>query len=368
MSRSSSVSNKDKSGKRSRGKQRREDSESFDARSQYKAYYPTPQQPAWTPSPQMASNMPLASPRNGAPMPNSYQNVPYSQMNQQYPTPMMGSGTMQFNQMGQVSSPSGNEVFAQLNSDVDQQFPQQQTMQQSVHPQYPGPPMQPYNQPMHPQGPQIPAPWQQNMYPNQYQGQSPPQMQQHSRGSSTAGQPTPYLYGQLPNTANPADPRSQHPIPGSFNRSAFNPKTQSFVPGNGGRSGPQQMMPQQPPQMHQQSMYPQQMYPQPVSQHGSPHSNYNGYAPPVPQFNGGGNNMGYGMSRQSSNNSLPSYHASPHIPNRPMVQQNMPHNLPANLPPNPGLAHHMSVNGHNGSHLPQYGNAATLPPKPPPAM
>ena len=137
-------------------------------------------------------------------------------------------------------------------------------------------------------------------------------------------QPIPYPYGQLPSTANLADPKSQHPIPGSFNRHAFNPKTQSFVPGNVG-------MPIQ----------------QPISHHGSPHIPYNGFSNP-PQFNNG---LGYNMSRQGSNTSLPSYHASPHMAPRPMMHQGV------------------SSNGHShGSHLPHFGNISTLPPKPPPAV
>jgi hypothetical protein len=134
----------------------------------------------------------------------------------------------------------------------------------------------------------------------------------------------PYPYGQLPSTANPADPKSQHPIPGSFNRHAFNPKTQSFVPGNVG-------MPVQ----------------QPISHHGSPHIPYNGFSNP-PQFSNG---LGYNMSRQGSNTSLPSYHASPHMAPRPMMHQGMPPNGPP-----------------HGSHLPHFGNISTLPPKPPPAV
>lgn len=351
MSRSSSVSNKDRSGKRSRGKQRREDSESFDARSQYKAYYPTPQQPAWTSSPHMVhSNM--TGPRNGVLLTNNYPNMAYPPMAQQYQSPMMaGAGTMQYNQ-------------------IAQQYPQQQQpVQHAPVQQYHGSSMQNYSQPMQnlSQTPQVSPPWQQSMYQGSYQGQSPAHMQQHSRGPGSGSGPVLYAYGQLPPTANPADPKSQHPIPGSFNRSTFNPKTQSFVPGNGGRPGPQPMMPQQ--QMHQQqAMFQQQIYQQPASHHGSSRmgTGYNGYGSNMQQHNGG--NVGYGMARQGSNNSLPSYHASPHIPNRPMVQQNMHQNLPANLPPNPGYAHHLSANGHNGSHLPQYGNAASLPPKPPPAL
>jgi len=179
----------------------------------------------------------------------------------------------------------------------------------------------------------------------------------------------PYPFGQLPSTANPADPKSQHPIPGSFNRHAFNPKTQSFVPGNPGLPIPQPMSHHGSP--HHGSPH-----------HGSPHLTYNAYTPPQQQF---GNGLGYNMARQGSNNSLPSYHASPHVAQRPVMhqgmQQSMPPNLPQNMPHNmaqgmgqampqglpqglPHGMHSMSQNGHVGN-LPHYGNPSTLPPKPP---
>lgn len=146
----------------------------------------------------------------------------------------------------------------------------------------------------------------------------------------------PYAYGQLPSTANPADPKSQHPIPGSFNRHAFNPKTQSFVPGNGA-------MPSQ----------------QPIAHHQSPHMQYNNFHSPQPYNNG---NVGYNMTRQGSNTSLPSsYHASPHMAPRAMMHQPMP-------PMPPGIPQAMNPGHQPGSHLPHFGNASTLPPKPPPTM
>lgn len=167
----------------------------------------------------------------------------------------------------------------------------------------------------------------------------------------------PYAFGQLPSTANPADPKSQHPIPGSFNRHAFNPKTQSFVPGNVGLPVPQ-------PMSHHGSPH-----------HGSPHQgsshlSYNPYPPPQQQQYGG---MGYNMARQGSNNSLPSYHASPHMASRPIMHQNMPQGLPQGMPHGavPGMpqnpTQNMSMhqqNGQVGKHLPNYGNPNTLPPKP----
>lgn len=77
------------------------------------------------------------------------------------------------------------------------------------------------------------------------------------------------------------------------------------------------------------------------------------------------------MARQGSNNSLPSYHASPHMAHRPMMHPGMPQNLPQGMSHAPGMAQgvnqgmSMSHNGQIGNHLPNYGNPSTLPPKPP---
>lgn len=158
----------------------------------------------------------------------------------------------------------------------------------------------------------------------------------------------PYAYGQLPAHINPHDPKSQHPIPGSYNRHAFNPKTQSFVPGNG-------MSPVQPPM----GPYNMPVPPHGSPQIGSPHLGYAGYnSPAPPQLYMGG--PGYGMSRQSSNSSLPAYHAPQHIPQHPPAHiPQMPNK--SGIPPqgpSAGL-------GQTFSHLPNYGNPATLPQKPP---
>ena len=175
----------------------------------------------------------------------------------------------------------------------------------------------------------------------------------------------PYAYGQLPTNINPSDPKSQHPIPGSYNRNhAFNPKTQSFIPGGNQMAAP----PPQPP------------FTAPGSHHGSPqimppHLAYNGYQPPPPPpFEG------YGMVRQGSSQSIGSYHGSPHLP--PHIPPHMQHPLP---PPNlhmvqpthqghPQLQHHTPLRpnpvppppGGNQvyGNLPNYGNPATLPQKP----
>jgi hypothetical protein len=84
--------------------------------------------------------------------------------------------------------------------------------------------------------------------------------------------------------------------------------------------------------------------------------------------------VGYNMARQGSNNSLPSYHASPHMGHRPMMHQGMPQGLPQGM--SHGVAQGIPLNlpqgvqglvqnAQIGNHLPNYGNPSTLPPKPP---
>ncbi|ATZ49431.1 hypothetical protein BCIN_04g05820 [Botrytis cinerea B05.10] len=340
MSRSSSVSTKDK-GKRGKvGKQRRDDSESFDVRSQYTPYFPQQQnQPAWIPTQNFGA---MGVQQYNGVMPNNYQN----QMQPQYAPPpqpfnpaMMSNGNMQ-----------------PYNNMTPPQFPQQSQPRYQPH----SAPITTYGTPA--QSPQPPQQWiPQNQYPGgQYQ----------SRGPVAGGPPNtiPYAFGQLPSTVNPADPKSQHPIPGSFiNRHAFNPKTQSFVPGSQGLPIPQPMSHHGSP--HHGSPH-----------HGSPHLSYSNFSPPQQQYGAG---MGYSMARQGSNSSLPSYHASPHMAHRPMMHQNMPQGLPQGLSQGhlqglpqglpqamphgmpPGMPQGMVPNGQVGSHLPNFGNPATLPPKPP---
>ena len=68
-----------------------------------------------------------------------------------------------------------------------------------------------------------------------YQPHIPSMMQGNP---STAGMPImTYPFGQLPFQPAMQGGRSQHPLPGSYNRQSFNPQTQAFVPSNG--FGPQ---------------------------------------------------------------------------------------------------------------------------------
>ncbi|KAF2973533.1 hypothetical protein GQX73_g175 [Xylaria multiplex] len=326
VSRASSVSAKDRSnlGKRGKtGKQRRDDSESFDSRSQYIKYFAPPQpQMEWAPQ-FISTNMQY----NGqASQPYQYQiPQPYQTPPQGYPTMMANNG---YSQYGNVPA------YPPQPQPLPSRYPSSNGSMGSGF----GPPAQPSPQ----------QSWQPNFNqaspPTSYQ----PRVPQPQPQGNTGPMGIPYAYGQLPAHANPHDPKSQHPIPGSYNRHAFNPKTQSFVPGNG-------MSPVQPPM----GPYNMTVPPHGSPQIGSPHLGYAGYnspAPPQPYMGG----PGYGMSRQSSNNSLPPYHAPQHIPQHPPAHLPQMPNKPGIPPqgPSAGL-------GQTFSHLPNYGNPATLPQKPP---
>jgi hypothetical protein len=108
MSRSSSVSTKERSGqgkKPKSAKQRRDDSESFDVRSQYTPFFPQQQVPTWVPTPQYSS---IGPQQFNVVAPNGYQNsVPQQQFgvpNPQFNSTVMTNANMQvYNNMPQVS-------------------------------------------------------------------------------------------------------------------------------------------------------------------------------------------------------------------------------------------------------------------------
>lgn len=364
MSRSSSVSTKDRAASTNRPKppkKRRDDSESFDSRSAYAPYFPPATVPTWIP----ASGYPPMAPQqfNGA-VQQAFQASmpqPYAAPPQPYNQPMVTNNVPLFNPVQQVTQTPVPSLDIPSLTNFQQYNPQNQPRFQNSH----SAPISAYGSPV--QSPPLPPQqWpQQAVYQGQYQQQGP-----LVRGAPST---IPYPFGQLPSTANPADPKSQHPIPGSFNRHAFNPKTQSFVPGNGGMQIPQPMSHHGSP--HHGSPH-----------HGSPHLPFNAFNPPQQQFAG---NMGYNMARQGSNSSVPSYHASPMMAHRPMMHQGMPqgpsqgmpqnfpqgmpqglpqgmpHGMSSGLPQN--IPHGMQMQQHTqmGTHLPNYGNLSTLPPKPP---
>ncbi|KAI1806808.1 hypothetical protein F4811DRAFT_103672 [Daldinia bambusicola] len=321
ISRASSVSAKDKSnlGKRGKtGKQRRDDSESFDSRSQYQPYY-HPHQPGWT-TPQY---IPIGHPQYSSPVQPPYPNpMPqaYAPPAQPYPAMMPNAAFPQYGNMPMY--PPQTQVT-----------PPRYTASTNNTGTYAGPVQTP------------PQQWQ----PNYNQAPSLSPYQSRAAQPQTPGNPgpvgIPYAFGQLPANANPHDPKSQHPIPGSYNRHAFNPKTQSFVPSNG-------MVQVQPP------LPPYNMGGHGSPQVGSPHLAYSAYSgsPAPPQAYVGG--PGYGMSRQGSNSSLPAYH--PPLPQHPSAH--LPQ-VPAQVPNKPSIP--PTGPTQTFSHLPTYGNPATLPQKPP---
>jgi hypothetical protein len=338
MSRASSVSaNKSNVGKRAKAnKQRRDDSDSFDSRNQYTPYW-GPQQQTWVPQPQPqygpvppASNQFNGQPPMGysAPVPPSYphQAAPYPGA----PGMMPGAACPTYPmpsyppQPGPPRYPPGGSPMTSYGSPVASGPPQQSWPQPSMNaPAYP------------PRGPAATGP------------------------VNSAG--VPYLYGQLPANANPHDPKSQHPIPGSYNRNhAFNPKTQSFIPGGNAMPPSQVPPPSFAPGSHHGS-----------PQIGTPHLAYPGYQQGMPQPYGGG----YSMARQGSNHSGPIYHTPPpplvtppHAQYFPPMQNPQHGHIqpggqgsPAHVPGRPNVP---TGPAQMFSHLPTYGNPATLPQKP----
>ncbi|KAK4225917.1 hypothetical protein QBC38DRAFT_250697 [Podospora fimiseda] len=383
VSRASSVSAKDRTngGKRKVNKQRRDDNEGFEPRSQFVAWcgpqqqtwaqaapqyypvsatqfngqfpqpYPNGMPPIYAPppghqyAPQMVVNNGYPAQYNGIPQPYSAPPVPQArpppppQPAQVYQTPtappMAGPG------------PYGTPVASVAQPVWSQQQPQPPLQAQPPHIAHHQPQPQQLPPPQQQQPVAATATYPQNAYP-------PP------RGSPAPPAPgIPYAYGQLPVNVNPNDPKSQHPIPGSYNRQVFNPKTQSFVPGSG---IPMQAPPPNPyggTSSHQSSPHPQ---------FNSPHMSYSGYQQPVPPMPQPGYVPGpYSMARQGSNTSMTQYHGPP----PPHGSQHM---VPVQAGPPPSM--HMGGmppkpnggvppgSGQVFSHLPTYGNPASLPQKP----
>ncbi|TFB04234.1 R3H domain-containing protein 2 [Trichoderma ghanense] len=232
---------------------------------------------------------------------------------------------------------------------------------QPVQQRYPpnASPMTAYGSPILPGAPPSQN-WQPGFSPAPYPPRGPTPNGPHSQNG------IPYPFGQLPANTNPHDPKSQHPIPGSYNRNhAFNPKTQSFVPGSNGMPPP----PMQPP--HPPFTAPGSHHSSP--QIGTPHLAYGGYPPAMPPHPYAG---GYNMARQGSNSSIAAYHTPPtlvahHVQQMPPMQS-LPHIPPPQHLPLGQQAHALGraniPQGPNqmfsSSHLPTYGNPASLPQKP----
>lgn len=370
MSRASSVSLRDKGNNGAKKTRRpRRDSDTFETRSNYVAYAPAyghAQQPTWVQPQYISANTQFNSPGQQQQQQQQQYPAPMPQMygppNQPYPSMMPGGGYgQQYNNMPNVSH-TGVTLSVSLNVPLTPrqyaQPPGQPRYQPPMASLPPGPGPGPYGSPMQPPAPQ-PHGWQQQQQPPPPPPPTFNQSPYQSRASPVAPGGIPYAYGTLPANVNPHDPKSQHPIPGSFNRHAFNPKTQSFVPGNG-------MAPMPPPPGPYNYMTPQQGSPQLVH----PHMAYPAYQAGPPMGQSPYVSGGYNMMRQGSNNSLPPYHHPPAAMQHPA---HVPHQLPPH-PPAQGPPHIPNkpsmpqgppmVHGQAFNHLPTYGNPASLPQKP----
>ena len=384
MSRTSSMSAQNRSnvGKRGKtGKQRRDDSDSFDSRNQYTPYW-GPQQQTWIPqsypqgqpgpiAQQPGRNYQPQTPQAYGQTASSYpQTAPMMPANQPYP---------QYS-MPQVRIIHLLNVFVSILLTPIKPYagPAARTYQPT------GSPMASFGSPMPVQAPHS---WQQGYTSAPYVSRgsstgSPAQMAQsvgQQPGPTPIGQPPnlsiPYAYGQLPAHVNPHDPKSQHPIPGSYNRNhGFNPQTQSFIPGSNNMPVPHG---------------PQPPFTAPGSHHSSPqigstHLAYPGYQGAPQQSYPGG----YGMARQLSNTSMPGYpthqqmlppqgqhagmsphkqpHMQPHMQQPPHPHMHGPPNQPQYGPPRPQPQH--QVHSQPYGYLPTYGNPASLPQKPGPGL
>jgi len=112
MSRSSSVSTKDRASqnkKPKQTKQRRDDSESFDVRSQYTPFFPQPQGPTWAPAQQFA---PMGPQQFNGVVQNNYP-TPMQQPQFMPPTQQFNAG-MPISNMNSGSIP-GYSAMPQVN-------------------------------------------------------------------------------------------------------------------------------------------------------------------------------------------------------------------------------------------------------------
>ncbi|KAL3448813.1 hypothetical protein BJX65DRAFT_274531 [Aspergillus insuetus] len=234
VSRSSSTS-----GRKKGHRQKTPHDDSFEARSQFNAYYPGMQHNNGS------------SPYNMGMQDPSFPNQPY----------MVGPGVIP-NNMGYMSGQSGVMYPGQMNMGAAAHYPIPVSPQMSTSGPWqnaPVPQQSPYTGYSINQSPAMasakPVPVMNN-YPVQSSVQfqasppgwsSPPYQPAYPQAnprnqaplpwSNYQPQPlntNPYAYAQYPgqplNTSMPSHSNS-HPLPGSFNRSHFNPQTRSFVPG-----------------------------------------------------------------------------------------------------------------------------------------
>ncbi len=220
-----------------------------------------------------------------------------------------------------------------------------------------------------PQWPSFPA---QNPYPPEIPSNQPtfPQTGDQNVASTPMGMPS-YPFGQLPNHFNQQNGyriNYHHPLPGSFNRRAFNPQTQPFVPGHRQPMGqPHPCNPQIPPaggfqhQYQQPSSIPSAFDMPP---HGPPHNNMVPHLPTAHMTPPG--NSRFPPSAQGPPGTVPAHHLQ--LDHRTPSNDVPRWNYPASLPPKPlNVVPPMPLPNPGYPMLPRPGNEGP-PPPPPPAV
>ena len=360
--------------KRKKGKQKRDD-DGFEARSQFNAYYPNVPYAvnsyeqaaagafydAYGITHPNSSNQP-GMVGNGMMQPGYHQQVYQPMQNAQgYPT-VTGQPPMMNTFNGQPAQGYSQQNAQSYNQQTPTQYYAQ--LHQGIGMGQQSPAMSSPSMPnSHLSGsqPQTSEPqWPQNGYSNGYQQLQQPLQQQQYYPSGPP--PVSYPYGQLPYQPGFQN-KAAHPLPGSYNRSAFNPASRAFVPGGGSTPLPSNSGPAYAQTTHSQGYgnnpNPNMMRSPPMSYpNGYPQQPYNPQAQPYPQ--------------------TPSYPQVPHMlgpyNNNANLHDQSPKSYTQNSSSNSRKASFQSH--HPGSHsntspvqqssLSKWGTPAHLPPKPPP--
>ena len=260
-SRTSSASGKKKS------KKNKHNDDDFQARSSFNAYWPSMQYSATTTTTYNQTTSPTAfypyvQQLNGqTPQPGVLQSYtsPYQAVPQVQPYQMSGgqvpmaSGPQTYSQNYGYTQNTTAQPYAAFNAQSAQQYYQplpQQTQMLPQSPAIPSPSLSQTAQLSRPQSQLSDQSWVHNSFASSSAysnlsagGQQVPYHQRIQPQTPVQPTTTPstqsYPYGQLPFHSSPQSNRTQHPLPGSYNRQNFNPQTKAFVPGNASFLPPQ---------------------------------------------------------------------------------------------------------------------------------
>lgn len=365
-------------------KKHRKDDDGFEARSAFNAYYPSmqypvnpfdqgPVSPAFY-NPYCAPNgMQLGHPM-GQPVPPGAAILPqgYQQGDQSmpsvisYPPAMLQSATMNgYNCQSPQdlpAQPSQSQAFNQQQTPTQYYAQMHQPLNAGQHSSTQSPPPTAFHTQMAnaQSQPLEQSQWAMNPY-----GQSFQQPSQPSQYFPSAAPQMPYPYGQLP--FQPGGGKAAHPLPGSYNRSAFNPQTRAFVPGGngmmsnqyshpvpfGGQSSPPNVR-QQPSSFSNGAQYPTQhasnaFFPPNTSMHASSSYNTNGHVVGTPSMPGRKISNHFSNQQAPMTSDLSGQQSS-------LSKWGTPANLPPKPPPvdTPVLSegqHSLPMNNHFGVNL-----------------